>query len=58
MTWGLADFIAAEELDRGRGFWWSPDGKRLLAQRTDESPVATCYEWNPIDPVSEPVPQR
>src|SRR2546423_1742047 len=27
--WGLADFIAAEELDRRRGFWWSPDGTRI-----------------------------
>ena len=26
VTYGLAEFIAAEEMDRSRGFWWSPDG--------------------------------
>ena len=26
VTWGSADFVAAEEMDRLRGFWWSPDG--------------------------------
>ncbi len=26
VTWGSADFIAAEEMDRFRGYWWSPDG--------------------------------
>lgn len=40
VTWGLAEFIAAEELDRKRGYWWSRDGKSLLALRADESGVA------------------
>ena len=34
-TYGLAEFIAAEELERERGFWWSPDGTRLLVLRVD-----------------------
>ncbi|WAC75578.1 DPP IV N-terminal domain-containing protein [Roseateles sp. SL47] len=37
--WGLAEFIAAEELSRQRGYWWSPDGRRLLAFRVDEARV-------------------
>ncbi len=37
--YGLAEFIAAEELGRERGFWWSPDGTRLLALQVDESAV-------------------
>ncbi|MFG6487294.1 alpha/beta fold hydrolase [Roseateles sp. BYS78W] len=37
---GLAEFIAAEELSRQRGYWWSKDGKSLLALRVDESGVA------------------
>ena len=37
--YGLAEFIAAEELGRQRGFWWSPDGRRLLVLRVDESAV-------------------
>ncbi len=36
---GLAEFIAAEELHRHQGFWWSPDGTRLLAVEVDESGV-------------------
>ena len=58
VTWGLADFIAAEELDRSRGFWWSPDGGRLLVQRTDEAPVGTWFVSNPATPSAAPVSQR
>ena len=36
---GLAEFIAQEEMDRSAGFWWSPDGKRLAYQETDERHV-------------------
>ncbi|MEH0165006.1 DPP IV N-terminal domain-containing protein [Paucibacter sp. JuS9] len=39
MSTGLAEFIAEEELDRHKGFWWSPDGKAVLAIEVDESPV-------------------
>ena len=28
VSWVSADFIAAEELERTRGFWWSPTAKR------------------------------
>ena len=41
VTWGLPEFIAAEELDRMRGYWWSPDGRTILVQRTDEAARAT-----------------
>jgi dipeptidyl-peptidase-4 len=36
---GLAEFIAEEELDRQKGFWWSPHGNALLALEVDESAV-------------------
>lgn len=39
LSWGLAEFIAAEELSRQRGYWWSRDGQSLLALRVDESGV-------------------
>ncbi|MGB4861943.1 MAG: S9 family peptidase [Tepidiformaceae bacterium] len=35
ITNGLAEFIAQEELDRDRGFWWSPDGARIAFIRAD-----------------------
>jgi dipeptidyl-peptidase 4 len=35
LTNGVADFIAAEELGRSEGFWWSPDGKSIAFVRAD-----------------------
>ena len=34
---GLADFAAAEEFDRFRGFFWSPDSKAILYEEADAS---------------------
>lgn len=39
VTHGLAEYIAQEELDRGSGFWWSKDSRRLAYTRVDESKV-------------------
>lgn len=39
-SFGLAEFIAAEEMGRHRGHWWSPDERRLLVFEVDEAPVA------------------
>jgi len=36
---GVADFIAQEEMDRYRGFWWHPDSNGILFTKLDESPV-------------------
>lgn len=36
LTRGLAEFNAQEEFDRASGFWWSPDGRRIAYQETDE----------------------
>lgn len=52
VTWGLAEFIAAEEMGRYGGYWWSPDGARLLAARVDESPVQRWWIADPADPAS------
>lgn len=58
VTWGQADFLAAEEMERHRGFWWSPDGESLLVQRTDEAPVRTWHIADPEHPDRIPVAQR
>nr|WP_208401096.1 prolyl oligopeptidase family serine peptidase [Amycolatopsis viridis] len=47
VAWGLAEFIAAEELGRARGYWWSPDGTTLLVERTDRANVP---RWTISDP--------
>lgn len=39
-TWGLADFLSAEEFGRSTGFWFSPDGERILVQYFDDSMVS------------------
>ena len=38
-TNGLAEFVAQEELDRGRGWWWSPDGTRIAYAEVDETHI-------------------
>lgn len=53
-AYGLAEFIAAEEMSRSRGFWWSPDSDRLLVARADETPVARWWISDPAQPHSEP----
>ncbi len=55
---GVAEFVAQEEMDRTRGFWWSPDGGQLLYQKTDVSPVATLYVSDPAHPDEAPTPFR
>ncbi|MEU3464406.1 prolyl oligopeptidase family serine peptidase [Streptomyces sp. NPDC006733] len=54
VTWGLAEFIAQEEMSRSRGFWWSPDGERLLAARVDETPVQRWWIADPAHPYRRP----
>jgi len=39
VTWGEAEFVAQEEMDRHTGFWWSPDDRRIAVARVDEAPV-------------------
>lgn len=52
--WGVAEFVAAEEMGRNRGYWWSPDGTSLLAARVDESEVRRWYLGDPADPAQPP----
>lgn len=58
VSWGLAEFIAAEELDRTRGFWWAPDGESLLVQRCDETAVPVWHIADPLHPEVAPIRQR
>ena len=55
VTWGLAEFLAAEEMGRGRGFWWAPDGRRLAVARADTTPVPRFHLTDPANPAIEPV---
>jgi dipeptidyl-peptidase-4 len=50
VTWGLAEFIGAEEFGRYRGYWWSPDGASILAARVDETRVQRWHLHDPSEP--------
>lgn len=54
VTWGQAEFIAQEEMDRDRGHWWAPDGDRLLAARADDAPVQRWWIADPANPATVP----
>ncbi|MGW0143076.1 prolyl oligopeptidase family serine peptidase [Streptomyces calvus] len=54
VTYGLAEFVAAEEMGRSRGFWWSPESDRLLVARVDDTPVERWWISDPAHPDREP----
>ncbi|MDW3216809.1 MAG: prolyl oligopeptidase family serine peptidase [Ilumatobacteraceae bacterium] len=54
VSWGSADFVAAEEMNRYRGFWWSPDGATIATCRVDDAPVQVWHISNPAEPGSVP----
>ncbi|MEM9565898.1 MAG: prolyl oligopeptidase family serine peptidase [Actinomycetota bacterium] len=54
VSWGRADFIAAEEMQRSRGYWWGPDSRKLLLTRVDESWVQTWWIADPAHPDRAP----
>jgi dipeptidyl-peptidase-4 len=39
VSFGMAEFIAQEEMDRDTGYWWSPDERYIAMARVDEAPV-------------------
>ena len=58
VTWGLAEFIAAEEMGRHRGYWWSPDGSTIAATRVDNSAVPVWYIADPAHPTTPATEHR
>ncbi|HEU4591396.1 MAG TPA: DPP IV N-terminal domain-containing protein, partial [Steroidobacteraceae bacterium] len=39
VSFGMAEFIAQEEMDRDTGYWWAPDERRIVVARVDDAPV-------------------
>ncbi|MFJ4869301.1 alpha/beta fold hydrolase [Streptomyces sp. NPDC088757] len=54
VSYGLAEFIASEEMGRYRGHWWSPDSDRLLVARVDDRAVRSWWIADPAHPEREP----
>jgi dipeptidyl-peptidase-4 len=50
LSFGSAEFVAAEEMHRTRGFWWGPDCERLLVECADVSEVSVWHIASPVDP--------
>jgi dipeptidyl-peptidase 4 len=48
VSYGMAEFIAQEEMDRDTGYWWSPDDSRIAYTRADDSgiPETERFEIN------------
>ncbi|CAB4791022.1 unannotated protein [freshwater metagenome] len=58
ITWGQAEFAAAEEMGRQRGYWWSPDSTAIAVCRVDNSPVSMTWIGDPANPMTQPRPHR
>jgi dipeptidyl-peptidase-4 len=58
LTHGLAEFAAAEELDRADGVWWSPDSQALVFEEADSSGVERHYIADPEHPAVPPTEFR
>jgi dipeptidyl-peptidase 4 len=54
VAFGLAEFVAAEEMGRTRGYWWAPDGTALLVARVDETQVQRWHIADPANPGRTP----
>lgn len=58
VTWGSAEFIAAEEMGRMRGYWWSPNSQHIAACRVDVADVPIWYIADPAHPERPAVEHR
>jgi dipeptidyl-peptidase-4 len=58
ISYGLAEFVAAEEMGRSRGYWWAPDGQAMLVARVDENPVQRWFIADPANPDRVPAQIR
>ncbi|MGH9274112.1 MAG: prolyl oligopeptidase family serine peptidase, partial [Acidimicrobiales bacterium] len=54
VRWAVAEFVAAEEMSRYRGYWWSPDGSTLLVARVDDTLVQRWWIADPARPDRAP----
>ena len=58
LSYGMAEFIAQEEMDRSTGYWWSPDERFLAYTRVDESTVDELERFEIFADTVKVVPQR
>ncbi len=54
VTYGQAEFVAQEEMDRDHGTWFSPDASLVAVQKTDTARMELFHIADPTDPSHEP----
>ncbi|WP_445145354.1 alpha/beta fold hydrolase [Dyella sp. Tek66A03] len=55
---GEAEFVAQEEMDRSRGYWWAPDDSAMAFERFDEAKVPVTRRTELYADHTEVVDQR
>jgi len=45
LSYGVAEFVAQEEMYRFTGYWWSPDDSLIALTRVDEAPVEVAERF-------------
>jgi dipeptidyl-peptidase-4 len=58
VSWGLPEHEASESMDRFEGYWWAPEGDRLIAARVDNSAVQVWHVSDPAHPERPPTALR
>ena len=58
VSWGSAEFIAAEEMGRFRGYWWSPTSTHLAVCKVDTTDVPVWHIADPAHPERPAVEHR
>ncbi|WP_337187687.1 S9 family peptidase [Phenylobacterium sp.] len=57
-SWGTAEFIAQEEMDRHTGYWWSPDERAVAVAFVDQTGVDVVERPEVNATGARVVPQR
>ncbi len=55
ITNGLAEFVAQEEMQRMRGYWWNPAGTHIAYARVDNSALEQFFIADPMHPEKAPL---
>jgi dipeptidyl-peptidase-4 len=54
VVFGIAEHAGAVSLRSPRGYWWAPDGARLLVARVDSAAVGLWHTADPAEPGKAP----
>ena len=58
VSFGVAEFVAQEEMDRFTGYWWAKDDSAVAYARVDEAPVAIEKRFEVYADRAEVIEQR